>query len=368
MSISLLKIGKVSAFKTLGCVHPSIRQWPEGLLCFILPLSTFFCLSAAPHVWYAALIWTVPVWLCIVADYFSPSDQSLPKLDGKEWLLDMRLYGLFALQIVNIMLLLSATSRLAWATPFDVGTSVVNIIAFRILMGTTSCCSGIAVAHELLHRRSRHMRMMARILLWTVCYDHFALEHAHGHHRRVGSSADPATARLGENFPNFFRRSVVGQWNNAWRLEGQRLQHHKGLQWLLHHRMMHGMAIELALLGLIIHQYGFIALLMFLYQSFVALRMLEAVNYIQHWGLTRDGSKLSSNCAWATDSWFTLHTFIGLSRHADHHIHAGKPFYRLRHQEECPKLPHGYFVMSLMVRLDNARYIEMACQELKAKN
>ncbi len=345
-----------------------LKLWAERVLCFILPLSTFLCLSTAPHTWNAALIWTMPVWLCIIADYFSPKDQSIPKPSAMDWWFDARLYVLFALQIANIILLLEVTSRLVWSTPLDSATSAAHIVMFRILVGTTSCCSGIAIAHELLHRRARHLRLMGRMLLWTVCYDHFALEHAHGHHRMVGTSADPATACFGEMFSDFFRRSVSGQLRNAWHLETHRLQHRKGMGRLFRNRMLHGLVIEFGLFVLIFQYYGVIAWLMFVYQAAVALRMLEAVNYLQHWGLIRNGSKLAGNCAWDTDSWFTLHSFIGLSRHADHHTHAGKPYQRLRHVSGCPKLPHGYFYMLMMIRLGNAKYVEMASQELIEKN
>ena len=121
------------------------------------------------------------------------------------------------------------------------------------------------------------------------------------------------------------------------------------------------------LLIVIVGHYGFIAAAMFLYQALVAIRFLETVNYIQHWGITRQGEKFSPVCAWTTGSWFTLHSFIGLSRHNDHHSHAGKPCYRLRHCEAGPQLPHGYFVMLIMARLFNQRYIQMASEELKEK-
>jgi len=342
-------------------VH-NVRIGIEPLLCFILPLSTCFFLSTAPHAWDSALLWTLPVWLCIVADYFSPGDCRIPKTSGMEWLLDARLYVLFCLQFANIALLVDAASSLTWRTLPDFATGSANIAAMRILVGTTSCCSGFAVAHELLHRRAKHLRWMGRILLWSVCYDHFALEHAHGHHRMVGTVADPATARLGESFAGFFKRSVLGQWANAWRMENQRLQHRKGIALLLLHRVLHGVVVELAILMLIIVNYGVVALMVFLYQAGVAVRMLEAVNYLQHWGLTRRDTQYP--CAWWTDSWFTLHSFIGLSRHADHHAHAGKPCYHLLHSEQGPRLPHGYFVMIMMLRLSNAGYLEFARREL----
>jgi alkane 1-monooxygenase len=363
MSSPPLNSGTVSGCVTLSLAR-AFRSGAEGVLCFILPLSSLLFLSTGPHAWDAALLWTLPVWLCIVFDYFSPADHSMPKSADKEWLLDARLYVLFALQLANIALLLQAVGGLTWKTPADVATGAANLAAMRVLVGTSSCCSGLALAHELLHRRARHLRWMGRILLWTVCYDHFALEHARGHHRRVGTFADPATARRGESFAHFFKRSAVGQWSNAWRLEGQRLHGFRGFGLLLRHRVLHGVMVELGILMLIIEQYGFLAMMMFLYQAVVALRMLEAVNYLQHWGLTRCEDNSAGTCAWTTDSWFTLHAFIGLSRHIDHHERAGKPCHRLRHRSEGPRLPHGYFVMIMTVRLFNDRYIEMAGREL----
>ncbi len=366
MSSPSINIGTGPTRAGTGLAHLA-RVCVEPLLCFILPLSAGVFLLTGPHAWYAALLWTLPVWLCIIADYFSFSDRSAPKASGMEWLLDARLYVLFAMQIGNIALLLDLTSRLVWQTPFDFATGAANIAAMRILVGTSSCCSGLAVAHELLHRRDRCLRWMGRVLLWTVCYDHFAWEHARGHHRRVGTLADPATARSGESFASFFHRSASGQWMNAWRMEGQRLQRYRGFAWALRHRVLHGLAIELGFLVLIINIYGMLALLVFLYQALAAIRMLEAVNYVQHWGMTRQGAKSAGACAWTTDSWFTLHCFIGLSRHADHHDHVGKPCHRLRHREEGPRLPHGYFVMIMMLRFCNGRYLELACRELKKK-
>jgi len=344
------------------------RRGVEPLLCFILPVATLSFLATGPHAWDAALCWTLPVWLCVAADYFSPADGSSPLSVWPECCLDARLYALFGLQLANIILLLDAASRLGFATPSACADSAATLIALRILAGTTSCCSGIALAHELLHRRPKHQRWMGRLLLWTVCYEHFAVEHGRGHHRLASTAADPATARFDEDFGDFFKRSVRGQWADAWRLEGRRLG---GIaagpgRWL-RHRVLRGLAVQSVLLALIFAYFGPLALILFLYQSWAAVRLLEAVNYVQHWGLVRAGTKFTVADAWATDSWFTLHAFIGLSRHADHHLHAGQPCQRLRQHEASPRLPHGYFVMALMVRLRNDYYRELAGRELRER-
>jgi len=339
----------------------------EPWICFILPVATLWFLLAGPHAGVSALWWTLPVWLCVAADYYGPADRAAPGRDAMGWLLDARLYALFALQWANIVLLLDVVGRLRWATPAEFASGAANLVALRVLAGSSSCCCGIAVAHELVHRPRRHLRWMGRLLLWTVCYDHFALDHGRGHHRLAATPADPATARFGERFGDFFRRSVRGQWLSAWHLEGRRLRRFAGPGRWLRHRVLHGLAVQLALLALIFVYFGPLALLVFLYQAWVAVRMLEAVNYVQHWGLVRAGGRFGGADAWATDSWFTLHAFIGLSRHADHHACAGKPCHRLAYREESPRLPGGYFVMVLLVRLRNDRYCELAGRELQAR-
>ena len=337
------------------------------LLCFILPLSTLFFLLTGPHDWQGALGWTLPVWLCVAADYAGPADRAAPGPARMEWLLDARLYALFGLHLANIVLLLDVASRLRWGAPAEFAQGAANLVAARVLAGSASCCCGIAAAHELIHRAPRHLRWMGRILLWTVCYDHFALVHGRGNHRLAATPADPSTARFGERFGDFFRRSARGQWLNAWRLERRRLRGLSGPALWSRHRVLHGLAVQLVLLGLIFSYFGALALALFLYQAWVAVRMLEAVNYVQHWGLVRAGTRFGGADAWSCDSWFTLHAFIGLSRHADHHACAGKPCHRLAYREESPRLPGGYFVMVLLVRLRNDRYCELAGRELQAR-
>jgi len=63
------------------------------LLCFIRPVSTRFLLLTDPHAWLPALLWTLPVWLCVAADYVSPADRAAPRPGGMEWLLDARLHS-----------------------------------------------------------------------------------------------------------------------------------------------------------------------------------------------------------------------------------------------------------------------------------
>ncbi|MDR5662823.1 fatty acid desaturase, partial [Burkholderia cenocepacia] len=82
----------------------------------------------------------------------------------------------------------------------------------------------INTAHELGHKTDRFERWLAKITLAPVAYGHFYVEHNRGHHVRVATAEDPASARYGESFWAFLPRTVTGSIRSAWRLEKARLE------------------------------------------------------------------------------------------------------------------------------------------------
>jgi alkane 1-monooxygenase len=239
-----------------------------------------------------------------------------------------------------------------------------------ILVGTSSGYSGIVVAHELVHRPGRPARWMARILMGSVLYDHFTVEHVRGHHVRVGTGDDPATARFGESFVHFLWRTVPGQLRSAWRLEARRLGD-EDMPWrdprLARSQVLHGLLAEWGFAFLLAVAFGWAAFFFHLLQASFAIRLLECVNYFEHWGLTRSGGRVEDVHSWDTDSWVTLYGLIGLSRHADHHAHAARPFQQLRHCDASPKLPRGYIAMVPLAALRNGTYRALMTEELRRR-
>ena len=104
------------------------------------------------------------------------------------------------------------------------------IVCAGILFGAL----GINIAHELGHRREKVFQRLAQGLLLLSMYMHFYIEHNRGHHRRMATPEDPATARRGEVVYAFLFRSVFYGWLSAWKLEGRRL---RGKTWKQHLRM-----------------------------------------------------------------------------------------------------------------------------------
>jgi alkane 1-monooxygenase len=221
-------------------------------------------------------------------------------------------------------------------------------LGLMLSIGIVTGAQGITIAHELGHKASASDRWVARMLLVTVSYGHFYIEHNRGHHVRVATPEDPATARRGEGFWRFLPRTVIGSYRSAWTLECERLQRlglpvsgwRNQMLWFTALPIAIGAALGLAL--------GPMATALFFAQSAMAITLLETVNYVEHYGLVRkqlaDGryERVDLRHSWDADNLITNCFLIHLQRHADHHTHPTRPYQALRHVDQSPKLPAGY--------------------------
>ena len=104
-------------------------------------------------------------------------------------------------------------------------------------------------------------------------YGHFTIEHVYGHHRRVATPDDPASAPKGMTVYQFLPRSIVGSYKSSYHLD-------PFLTTLL--------TISYFVFLLIIHLYfGSRGLLLALLMAGGAITMLEVINYVEHYGLQR---------------------------------------------------------------------------------
>ena len=339
-------------------------------LAFVLPFSTLHFWLSGPHTWRESLLWTLPMITLYVLDGLAPADHRQPSERLPAWPYTLQLYALFFLQVVNHVLLLVTAAMLRLDSPASIIQTCAMLLPTIALGGINAGYSGVVVAHELVHRRSTLEQTMGRILLVFVLYEHFSTEHIRGHHPRVGTADDPATARFGETHRDYLRRTIPAQWKSAWHLATQRLNR-AGVRWysphMLRHRVLQGLVAQVALLFAIVYFFGPIALGFFLVQTAMTILMLETVNYIEHWGLTRTGKKVVAVDSWDTDNWFTHFTLVGLARHSDHHAQASRPFQKLRHFEETAKMPSGYYCTIMQAILMNDRYRAYATRELERR-
>jgi alkane 1-monooxygenase len=232
-------------------------------------------------------------------------------------------------------------------TPFEVAGATLS-------MGAISGAIGITFAHELVHRSHRFERGLGEVLLASVCYAHFAIEHVHGHHRHVGTPRDPATARLGESFYRFLPRTLAGSLTSAWHLEVERLARRGKGRWSASNRMLRYAATQLVLFPAIWWFFGITGVLLFAGQAVLAFSILEVINYVEHYGLVRteigpgEYERIAPNHSWDSSYRVSNWMLINLARHSDHHCAAAKRYQSLELLPQAPQLPGGYGAMFLL--------------------
>lgn len=231
---------------------------------------------------------------------------------------------------------------------------VIEYIGLAVSMGVSSGVMGINVSHELAHRLDNKLEpFLSKLILWSVLYMHWGLEHVVGHHRHVATSSDPATAKLGQSFYAFWPQTVIGSFRSAWDFEISRLekQNSPAISW--QNRAVQFIVFQLALVFFVFVFLGFTSLLYLLIQSFVAISLLEVVNYIEHYGLLRKETNGQYESVKPWHSWnssnLVTNTFLfNLQRHSDHHYKPGRRYQILRHFDVSPQLPTGYAGMILL--------------------
>lgn len=234
------------------------------------------------------------------------------------------------------------------------GLSGLSWVGAVLSVGIVFGALGFNVGHELGHRSNRRDQALCKLLYATNLYGHFFVEHNRGHHARVATPEDPASARRGEWIFRFWARSISGGFLSAWRIERDRLGR-KGLSpWSWKNELMPIFAGQVALVVLFYAAFGAPALLSWFAVAGVAVLLLETINYVEHYGLARDRTaegrweRVRPAHSWTTDRPISRALLFELTRHADHHANPGRPYPTLRHFAEAPELPAGYPAMVLL--------------------
>ena len=227
--------------------------------------------------------------------------------------------------------------------------AVVGVVS----IGVMTAAGGINIAHELMHRKDPRERALAEILMGSVTYSHFCIEHVYGHHRHVATRLDPASSRYGESVYAFLPRTIFGGLISAWGIEQLRARK-QGIPLLsLRHRMTRYGVTQLVVYATLAITLGPLAVAYWAGQSFVAVAMLEVINYVEHYGLSRREvapgrfERVQPHHSWNASHRLTNWLLFNLQRHSDHHYLASRPYHMLRHYDDVPQLPAGYATMIL---------------------
>lgn len=231
--------------------------------------------------------------------------------------------------------------------------STVSAIGLALTMGMVS---GIAIntAHELGHKRAGLEKWLSKVALAQSGYGHFFIEHNRGHHVRVATPEDPASARFGESFWAFLPRTVAGSLSSAWGLEHARLGRAGRSPFSIRNDILQAWAMTVALFAVLAVAFGPVVLPFLLLQAALGFSLLEVVNYLEHYGLRRqkreDGryERCLPEHSWNSNNVASNVLLYHLQRHSDHHANPTRRYQALRHVDEAPQLPTGYAGMILL--------------------
>ncbi|CAN5232324.1 alkane 1-monooxygenase AlkB2 [soil metagenome] len=245
---------------------------------------------------------------------------------------------------------------LAWSGYWFVhaGFGIAGMAGWLLSQGLVGGILAINTAHELIHKNGRLEPTVGGLLLASVGYHGFKIEHLRGHHVHVATEADASSARFGQSLWHFLPRALLLNTRNAWALEAHRLQAAGLPTWSRHNEMLRWSAIWLALALAFTIWLGPIGLVFFLLQGVFAAGSLEIINYIEHYGLERqrlaDGryERTTHRHSWNSDYALSNLMLFQLQRHSDHHAFPKRRYAILRHHPDAPQLPGGYSAMFVL--------------------
>jgi alkane 1-monooxygenase len=339
-----------SAAELIGWRDRRRPAWLVSLLLPMLPLAGllgFTVLGGEAWLWLtpATVYGLVPLldrWLG--EDANNPPEVLVPTLESDAW---YRWVAWLAVPAVWLTVVV-----VAWFAVHG-ELSPFGWLGLVLSAGWTSA-AGINVGHELGHKKGALEPWLARFALAPACYGHFVVEHVRGHHRDVATPEDPASARYGESYYRFMLREIPGAFRRAWQLERERLAGLGRESIDLRNENLQGWGLSIVFWGGLLVVLGPAVLPFMLLQAVVAYSLLSAANYVEHYGLLRarlpNGryERTAPRHSWNSNHVVSNLLLYQLQRHSDHHAWPARRYQSLRHFDEAPQLPTGYFGMFLL--------------------
>ncbi len=329
---------------------PKRYLWPLGLL---VPLLPFMAVGLVEATGLGVFWWWGPMFLFAimpVLDTLIGKDAENPPDSALKYLEEDRFYRWCTYLFLPLQYAALVWACGRWASG---DLSLLESLGLAFTVGTVS---GIAIntAHELGHKRKQAERWLSKIALAQTGYGHFFVEHNRGHHVRVATPEDPASARLGESFWAFLPRTVAGSLTSAWEIEREHIERDGGRVLSVRNDILNAWLMTVVLFAVLTAVFGWVVLPFLALQAVFGFQLLEVVNYLEHYGLLRqkreDGryERTEPRHSWNSNNVSSNVLLYHLQRHSDHHANPLRRYQALRHFDEAPELPSGYATMILM--------------------
>ncbi len=225
---------------------------------------------------------------------------------------------------------------------------------------------GTVPGHELVHRKAKKFDMLIGNWLLSLSWDcAFAIEHVYGHHKNVGLSIDPATAKRGENIYRFIIRAIVKEQKDAWKIFLSQNKKSNGSFLSLENKIITGYLRSLFVTFSAYIIGGVEGMIIFLLCAFIAKSLLEVINYTEHYGLVRvPGKKVRPHHSWNSNSVMSSIFLYNVTRHSSHHEKASLKYWELHPYKGAPMMPYGYLSMLYLAIFLSPVFHRLMCKKL----
>lgn len=341
-------------------ISPSVmltmKKW--GYLAFwlvllpVLPIAAFTGVESGTQDYWAFFIYIFIFGIIPILDYIVGKDPTNPdELTDVPAMSEDKSYRWLALAMVPIWF-----GVLFWSGWIFVHNdySLLGQFGWILSIGTLGGIIAINLGHELIHKDPRIENWAGGLLLASVSYGGFKVEHVRGHHVTVSTPEDASSSQYNQGLYSFLPHAFVHNFTNAWRLEKEYLARKGKSFFSIDNELLWWYGISAALAVTFSVLWGWQGAAFFLGQSFFAALALEIINYIEHYGLHRRAlengkyERVTPAHSWNSNYLLTNLALFQLQRHSDHHAYAKRRFQVLRHYEESPQLPGGYASMYVL--------------------
>jgi alkane 1-monooxygenase len=318
----------------------------------------FFFLGAFISFYYRGWLGFFPVCIAfagipLLELLLKPNDQNLTAIEEemvkKDVIYDYILYVFFFLQLIALLCFLYTVSQHS--------LSILDLAGCVTSMGVLCGIFGINLAHELGHRAHKTEQFLAKTLLLSSLYMHFFIEHNKGHHKRVATNEDPASAQFNESLFHFYFRSILGSYISAWEIANTEMKKRKLPAFHYKNQMLQFQLIQILFLAGIAMLFSVQTMILFFAAACFGIFLLESINYIEHYGLSRNSiapgkyERPMPHHSWNSNHVLGRVMLFELSRHSDHHYLASRKYQILRHHESAPQMPTGYPGMLVLAHI-----------------
>ncbi|WP_077003245.1 fatty acid desaturase [Variovorax sp. KK3] len=258
---------------------------------------------------------------------------------------DMSKAEFMMLHAVPWLHLLSWSLVLPWTMWLVAQLDALQLALFGLSFWVVTSLN-LTVAHELMHRPFKRHRLAARFIAGSIGYFQMVEEHW-SHHVSVGGLDNGDSPELDESVYGYAFRRYVRSFRVAQEWERLHQVRHGRSAW--RNRIAGTALVTFFAVACFAIAAGWRGVLFYLTVIVGTAFTMQAITYIQHWGLSDHLSPSPVATGYSWEDRCVMQAFVTLNHayHGHHHLRPSLPYFRLRGFVDSPRLPASYPVMLL---------------------